>query len=145
DPTISSIITYPEFWVTQITHALTNTVSVKDRPNSHAAKLFSPSTYDALLIESTARAIFLALLDRCIHGFRGPPSFDKSLGKGKESEADRMAGCRERLGNVITALRWNKRICKDVLWEDWKIRLLVNHPCCYDREKDLQMGSNEQR
>jgi len=31
------------------------------------------------------------------------------------------------------------------LHEDYRIRLLVNHPLGADREKDLQKGSNEQR
>lgn len=47
--------------------------------------------------------------------------------------------------NVIQALTWNKRVCKDVLYEDWKILLLVNHPLAYDKEKDNQKGSNDQR
>ena len=47
--------------------------------------------------------------------------------------------------NVVNALLWNKRVAKDVLFEDWKIRLLVNHPLAYDKEKDSQKGSNDQR
>lgn len=47
--------------------------------------------------------------------------------------------------NVVSALMWNKRVCKDVLYEDWKIFLLVNHPKAYDKEKDCQKGSNDQR
>jgi hypothetical protein len=31
------------------------------------------------------------------------------------------------------------------LYEDWKIRLFVNHPLAYDKEKDSQKGSNDQR
>lgn len=145
DLTITLVSQHSEFWVAQISQALINTNSIKDRQTSHAARLFSPSTCDPFLIESTARAILIALLDRCIYGFRALSAFNKALGKGKECESDRKVNCRERLENVITALTWNKRICKDVLWEDWKIRLLVNHPLSYDREKDLQMGSNEQR
>lgn len=29
--------------------------------------------------------------------------------------------------------------------KDWKIRLLVNHSLSYDKEMDLQKGSNDQR
>jgi hypothetical protein len=47
--------------------------------------------------------------------------------------------------NVVNALLWNQRVAKDVLFEDWKIRLLVNHPLAYDKEKDSQKGSNDQR
>jgi hypothetical protein len=46
---------------------------------------------------------------------------------------------------VNRVLSWNKRACKDVLYEDWKIKLLVNHPLSYDKEKDSQKGSNDQR
>ena len=56
-----------------------------------------------------------------------------------------MATCEERIQNVVKVLSWNKRACKDVLYEDWKIRLLVNHPLAYDKEKDSQKGSNDQR
>lgn len=122
-----------------------NISNVKDRDNSHAKKMFSPNCYDALLIESTSREIFLALLDRCKHGFRGPTQFDKSLKPVRDVDCDRDAVCIERLRNIIQALKWNKRVCKDVLYEDWKIILLVNHPLAYDKEKDSQKDSNDQR
>lgn len=53
--------------------------------------------------------------------------------------------CEERIQNVVKVLSWNKRACKDMLYEDWKIKLLVNHPLSYDKEKDSQKGSNDQR
>ncbi|PVH94607.1 hypothetical protein DM02DRAFT_184656 [Periconia macrospinosa] len=145
DNTLNSVSQNAEYWVTQLTHALTNTQSVKDTPSSHALRMFLPNCYDPLLIEATARQIFTFLLDRCTHGFRGPASFNKALKPVRDLEADRFATCEERLRNVIGVLRLNKRVCKDVLYEDWKIRLLVNHPLGYDKDKDCQKGSNDQR
>lgn len=145
DSTIPNVTQNAEYWVSQITHALSNTESVKDTSSSHALRMFKPIFYDALLLEATARQIFTFLLDRCTHGFRGPAAFNKALKPVRDLEADRFATCEERLKNVIDVLKWNKRICKDVLYEDWKIRLLVNHPLGYDRDKDCQKGSNDQR
>jgi hypothetical protein len=47
--------------------------------------------------------------------------------------------------NVLNALLWNKRVAKDVLSEDWKIRLLMNHSLAYDKEKDSQRDPYDQR
>jgi hypothetical protein len=124
---------------------MTNTTNVKDTDNSHAKRLFLPTSYDPLLIECTSRQILTSLLDRCISGFRGPAQFNKALRPGKDCEADLTASCEERTRNVVNALMWNKRVCKDVLYEDWKILLLVNHPKAYDKEKDCQKGSDDQR
>ncbi|KAF1955834.1 hypothetical protein CC80DRAFT_548902 [Byssothecium circinans] len=145
DPTIAQVTHSAEHWVVTLIHAITNTTSVKDTPTSHALRTFLPSAYDPFLIEATARQILTLLLDRCTHGFRGPAAFNKALKPARDLEADRTATCEERMRNVVEVLRWNKRACKDVLYEDWKIRLLVNHPLAYDREKDCQKGSNDQR
>lgn len=145
DPTIREVERDAEFWVSQLVHAMTNVTNVKDTNNSHAKRLFLPASYDPLLIECTSRQILTSLLDRCISGFRGPAQFNKALKPGKDCEADLTASCEERTRNVVNALMWNKRVCKDVLYEDWKILLLVNHPKAYDKEKDCQKGSNDQR
>lgn len=145
DRTIANIEANAEFWVSQLMRSMLNTICVKDRDSSHAKRVFLPGGYDPLLIESACREIFLSLLDRCRSGFRGPPSFNKALKPGRELDADRSATCQERLQNVVRVLMWNKRACKDVLYEDWKIRLLVNHPLAYDKEKDSQKESNDQR
>ncbi|CAI6342280.1 unnamed protein product [Periconia digitata] len=145
DPTISLVTQNAEHWVYLLTSALTNVDSCKDTPTSHAYRLFHPSPPPAPLLEASARQIFTSLLDRCTHGFRGPASFNKALKPIAGLEADRFANCEERLRNVVDVLRGNKRVCKDVLYEDWKIRLLVNHPLAYDRDKDCQKGSNDQR
>jgi hypothetical protein len=47
--------------------------------------------------------------------------------------------------NVLNALLWNKRVAKDVLFGDWKIRLLMNHSLAYDKKKDSERGSYDQR
>jgi hypothetical protein len=122
-----------------------NLEEIKDPENSSAAKMFRPEVYDSLLLEATCREIFLALIDRCKDGFRGPPQFNKALKPHRGLEADADATCVQRMQNVVNALLWNKRVAKDVLFEDWKIRLLVNHPLAYDKEKDSQKGSNDQR
>jgi hypothetical protein len=145
DPTIREVERDAEFWVSQLVHAMTNVTNVKDTNNSHAKRLFLPASYDPLLIECTSRHILTSLLDRCISGFRGPAQFNKAVRPGKDCEADLTASCEERIRNVVNALMWNKRVCKDVLYEDWKILLLVNHPKAYDKEKDCQKGSNDQR
>lgn len=145
DPTIASVRASAETWITHLIHAMTNTSSVKDTPASHHRRLFLSPGLDPLLIEAACREIFTVLLDRCENGFRGPAHFNKALKTGHKLEPDRTATCEERLRNVVKVLAWNKRACKDVLYEDWKIRLLVNHPLAYDREKDAQKGSNDQR
>jgi superfamily II helicase len=131
--------------VRQLVIAMINFEEIKDTENSSAAKMFRPKAYDSLLLEATCREIFLALIDRCKSGFRGPAQFNKALKPNRGIEADATASCAERMQNVVNALMWNKRVCKDVLFEDWKIRLLVNHPLSYDKEKDSQKGSNDQR
>jgi hypothetical protein len=145
DSTIAEVERDAEGWVTELIVAISNITNVKDTPSSHAYRMFLPDATSSLLIEATAREIFTALLDRCKHGFRGPTSFNKALKPHKDSEPDKTAVCRERMENVVDVLGWNKRACKDVLYEDWKIRLLVNHPLAYDKEKDSQKGSNDQR
>ncbi|KAF2467701.1 uncharacterized protein BDR25DRAFT_316700 [Lindgomyces ingoldianus] len=145
DFTIVGVEQNAEFWVGQLALAMTNVHNVKDREGSHAMKMFLPNVYDPLLVEATCRDILRSLIDRCKNGFRGPNTFNKAIKPGKELEADKTATCEERLSNIIRALTWNKRVCKDVLYDDWKIRLLVNHPLAYDREKDSQKGSNDQR
>jgi hypothetical protein len=145
DSTIREVEHDAEFWVRQLILAMTNVTNVKDTGNSHAKRLFVPNSYDPLLIECTCRQIFTSLLDRCISGFRGPAQFNKALKPGKDCEADLTGTCKERMRKVVNALMWNKRVCKDVLYEDWKILLLVNHPLAYDKEKDCQKGSNDQR
>lgn len=144
DYTIAYVEENAEFWVDRICIALSNTQDVKDTPNSHHRRLFTEGI-DPLLIEACSREIFIALIDRCKYGFRGPPAFDKALKASHQLELDRTATCEQRIENVIRVLSWNKRACKDVLYEDWKIRLLVNHPLSYDKEKDSQKGSNDQR
>lgn len=134
-----------EVWVNELIKAMTNTEDVKDTVNSHHLRLFSSEAIDSLLIEACCREIFTALIDRCRHGFRGPAQFNKALRASHQLEPDRTATCEERIKNVVKVLSWNKRACKDVLYEDWKIRLLVNHPLSYDKEKDAQKGSNDQR
>ncbi|ORY18365.1 hypothetical protein BCR34DRAFT_449091, partial [Clohesyomyces aquaticus] len=145
DSTIANVEQNAEFWVLQLALAMTNLDNVKDRQGSHAVRMFLPNSYDPLLVEATCREILTALVDRCKNGFRGPDLFNKAIKPGKELEADKTATCYERLKNAIRALMWNKRVYKDVLYEDWKIRLLVNHPLAYDKEKDSQKGSNDQR
>ncbi|KAF2690516.1 hypothetical protein K458DRAFT_383625 [Lentithecium fluviatile CBS 122367] len=146
DPTIADVEQNAEFWIAQLITAMTNTTDVKDTDSSHARRMFLPEgNLPALLIEATCREIFTALLDRCKHGFRGPATFNKALKPHKDSEPDKTALCRERMESVVEVLHCNKRVCKDVLYEDWKIRLFVNHPLAYDKEKDCQKGSNDQR
>jgi hypothetical protein len=145
DSTIAEVEQNAELWVGELIIAISNTNNVKDTPSSHAYRMFLPEATSPLLIEATAREIFTSLLDRCKHGFRGPTSFNKALKPHKDSELDKTAVCKERMENVVDVLAWNKRACKDVLYEDWKIRLLVNHPLAYDKEKDSQKGSNDQR
>lgn len=145
DHTILHVEANAEPWVRQLMIAMTNTQDVKDTPDSHHRRIFMPDCIDDALIESCCREIFTALIDRCRNGFRGPAQFNKALKASHAQASDRTATCEERLGNVIKVLTWNKRACKDVLYEDWKIRLLVNHPLAYDKEKDSQKGSNDQR
>ncbi|KAF2645532.1 hypothetical protein P280DRAFT_545489 [Massarina eburnea CBS 473.64] len=145
DHTITQVSHDAERWVNALIRAIVNTNSVKDTSTSHALRMFLPGAYDPLLIEACARQIFTYLLDRCTHGFRGPVAFNKALRPARDLEPDRTASCEERITNVVEVLSWNKRVCKDVLFEDWKIRLFVNHPLSYDKEKDSQKGSNDQR
>ncbi|RYO72580.1 hypothetical protein AA0113_g1073 [Alternaria arborescens] len=145
DSSIIDAEQHAEFWVRKLVLAMVNLENVKDPADSSAAKLFRPEAYDSLLLEATCREIFLALIDRCKNGFRGPSQFNKALKPHRGLEVDADATCAQRLQNVVNALLWNKRVAKDVLFEDWKIRLLVNHPLAYDREKDSQKGSNDQR
>jgi hypothetical protein len=145
DPSIQDVEQNAEFWVRQLVLAMINLEEIKDTETSSAAKRFRPEAYDSLLLEATCREIFLALIDRVKYGFRGPAQFNKALKPNRGLEADANAPCAERTQNIVNALMWNKRVCKDVLFEDWKIRLLVNHPLSYDKEKDSQKGSNDQR
>jgi hypothetical protein len=145
DPSIQEVEQNAEFWVRQLVLAMINLADIKDTENSSAAKMFRPEAYDSLLLEATCREIFLALTDRCKCGFRGPVQFNKALKPNRGLEADATTSCAERMQNVVKALTWNKRVCRDILFEDWKIRLLVNHPLSYDQEKDSQKGSNDQR
>ncbi|KAF2179990.1 hypothetical protein K469DRAFT_693475 [Zopfia rhizophila CBS 207.26] len=145
DTTIQEVEQHAEFWVNRLVQAMTNTSNVKDRDSSHAKKMFLPGAYDALLVEATCREIFAFLIDRCKNGFRGPEQFNKAIKPAKGSEPDKIAKSVERMSNVIKALMWNKRVCKAMLYENWKIKLLVNHPLAYDKEKDSQKGSNDQR
>ncbi|KAF1831074.1 hypothetical protein BDW02DRAFT_572363 [Decorospora gaudefroyi] len=145
DPSIQDVEQNAERWVRQLVLAMINLEDIKDTEQSSAVKMFLPEAYDSLLLEATCREIFLALIDRCKNGFRGPAQFNKALKPNRGLEADTNASCAERMQNVVNALLWNKRVCKDILFEDWKIRLLVNHPLAYDKEKDAQKGSNDQR
>ena len=145
DASIQDVERNAEFWVRQLVLAMINLEDIKDTENSTAARTFQPGAYDSLLLEATCREIFLALIDRCNNGFRGSAQFNKALKPNRGLEADAKALCVERMRNVVNVLLWNKRVAKDVLHEDWKIRLLVNHPLSYDKEKDLQKGSNDQR
>ncbi|OAG10047.1 uncharacterized protein CC84DRAFT_460696 [Paraphaeosphaeria sporulosa] len=145
DDSIAHVETNAELWVEQLMLSMTNIKDVKDPANSHHCRLFSSESIDPLLIEACSREIFTALMDRCKNGFRGPPAFNKALNANHRLEPDRTATCEERIRNVVQVLSWNKRACKDVLYEDWKIKLLVNHPLSYDKEKDSQKGSNDQR
>ncbi|KAF1966064.1 hypothetical protein BU23DRAFT_663887 [Bimuria novae-zelandiae CBS 107.79] len=145
DDTIAHVEANAEAWVDQLIRAMANTKDVKDTATSHHRRLFSSDAIDSLLVEACCREIFSALIDRCTNGFRGPAQFNKALKASQQLEPDRTATCEERIQNVVKVLSWNKRACKDVLYEDWKIRLLVNHPLSYDKEKDSQKGSNDQR
>lgn len=145
DDTIAFVEANAEAWVDQLIHAMTNITDVKDPLTSHHRRLFLSDGIDPLLIEACCREIFTALIDRCKNGFRGPAQFNKALKASHQLEPDRTATCGERVQNVVKVLLWNKRACKDVLYEDWKIKLLVNHPLSYDKEKDSQKGSNDQR
>lgn len=145
DESIASVEANAEFWVHLLIRAILNTTDVKDTATSHHLRLFSSSHIDPVLIEACSREIFTTLIDRCKNGFRGPPAFNKALKASHQLEPDRTATCEERMRCVIKVLSWNKRACKDVMYEDWKIKLLVNHPLSYDKEKDSQKGSNDQR
>jgi hypothetical protein len=145
DDSIAHVEANAEFWVDQLITSITNTKDVKDTATSHHRRLFSSKAIDFILIEACSREIFTALIDRCKNGFHGPPTFNKALKSSYQLESDRTATCEERIHNVTKVLSWNKRACKDVLYEDWKIKLLVNHPLSYDKEKDSQKESNDQR
>ncbi|KAL5448896.1 hypothetical protein PMIN06_007002 [Paraphaeosphaeria minitans] len=145
DDSIAYVEINAELWVEQLIISMNNTKDTKDTATSHHRRLFSSESIDPLLIESCSREIFTALMDRCKNGFRGPPAFNKALKASHQLEPDRTATCEGRIRNVVKVLSWNKRACKDVLYEDWKIKLLVNHPLSYDKEKDSQKGSNDQR
>jgi hypothetical protein len=133
DFSILDIEQHAEFWVRKLVLAMINLEDIKDPENSSATRMFRPEAYDSLLLEATCREIFLALIDRCKNGFRGPAQFNKALKPHRGLEADADATCAQRMQNIVNALLWNKRVAKDVLFEDWKIRLLVNHPLAYVR------------
>ncbi|RMZ72459.1 hypothetical protein GMOD_00007447 [Pyrenophora seminiperda CCB06] len=144
DTSILDVELNAEFWVRQLVVAMINLEDVKDTDNSSAVQLFDPEEYDSLLLEAVGREIFLALIDRCKNGFRGPCRCNKALEPNGGLEADVTASCAERMQNVVSVLSCNKRVAEDMLFDSWKIRLLVNHPLAYDND-DEQEESDDQR
>ncbi|KAF2180085.1 hypothetical protein K469DRAFT_693547 [Zopfia rhizophila CBS 207.26] len=148
DITIAEVERDRELYISQLFQAMINLDGIHDTENSRERKLFrlgTPGAASGYKIEATCRAIFDALIDRCVNGFRGTIKENKTLKPEQGLEADRDCNCFTRMQYVLDALWASKCTCRDVLNEDSKIILLVNHPLHYQKTKRRNQLNNVTR
>ncbi|KAF2121058.1 hypothetical protein BDV96DRAFT_640471 [Lophiotrema nucula] len=148
DATIAAVELNRSAWIVSMVKAVYNLVNINDRPKANQCNLFRRGTSSCIhveVVESACHAVFDALLDRCKHGFRGPKSENHALNAGAGRILDKTANCTTRLQNVVDALKTHKTVCRDILYDQFKRQLLVNHPLKYSDKKKGHLGCNNQK
>ncbi|KAF2122316.1 hypothetical protein BDV96DRAFT_663356 [Lophiotrema nucula] len=150
DLTIKAVEQNREQHIADMIAAIYDLSNVLDKPNGRECKMFAnnPSLTEFVepyIIEAACRSVFDLLLDRCYNGFRGQMKDNHARRPASGREADRDAFCSTRLYNVVEVLRTSKCACRDILYEDYKITLLVNHPLYFLKKKNECRRNNEHK
>jgi hypothetical protein len=145
DASITTVSGLQEHYVGEMFQAVFNTSNVHDNPTYPGIEMFTlghkkqVSCYD---VEASCRALFAAVLDRCLNGFRGSDISNRLLGGGKIETVDRDGTCQVRIDNVIKSLREWKSVCKDIILFPSKITNLANAPATVWKDKMTQKLNN---
>ncbi|KAF2268726.1 hypothetical protein CC78DRAFT_540573 [Lojkania enalia] len=145
DATIPEVKRRREMIVKVMVQAVWNLRGVHDKPDSRETKMFTFGGTDAAdpqHVEAACRSVFDFLLDRVEIGFRGGHKDNKAIRPAKDVEVDRDGNCLTRIRNVIRAIQLSKCTCRDILYEDYKVMLLVNHPLSYLKTKHTVRKNN---
>lgn len=140
DPTIQTIIDQADANLHTLLQALNNTVGVNDSANSKEVKLVSNSTdiNDEDKI-STCQLILSGLIHRSVVGYCGYSH------KNEAKEDDKKLNSQQRFDQVVNTMRVEKTVCRDVLFEESKIVLLVHQPIAILEMKIRNRGNNASR
>ncbi|KAF2871362.1 hypothetical protein BDV95DRAFT_668028 [Massariosphaeria phaeospora] len=141
DPMIPVVLKKAERWIHVLSVNLLNTDDTDNPPDSKEQKMFldPEQKLDKKAVEATCRAIFIALIHRCVVGFCGNPDHNYPR------RPDRNLNCQERILAVCHVLKKDKRIARDVMQEDSKIVMLVHVPKGFADQKRKQKESNDAR
>ncbi|KAF2205441.1 hypothetical protein GQ43DRAFT_468113 [Delitschia confertaspora ATCC 74209] len=147
DPSIAKIEMKFEKCAQEVFFAIVNLSGIIDDENSHVIKYFKDGSEfcNYKHIEAISRIIVQEVIDRCKFGFRGSLMKDESKHASGVRLQDRTGTCKQRLANVVSALRVDKKICQDVLFDVSAIRLLTNAPLKYQMKKAVYKKSNKSR
>ncbi|KAF2871363.1 hypothetical protein BDV95DRAFT_636175 [Massariosphaeria phaeospora] len=108
DDSILQVVSNREFWTGELYHAMMNLADVKDNDGSSDVRRFVNGAYDARDVEAVCRAIFVAVLDQVVNGYRG--SRAKLMEDEDTAEDDRRGSCLTRIVNVVTVLRASRKL-----------------------------------
>ncbi|KAJ4352278.1 uncharacterized protein N0V89_007626 [Didymosphaeria variabile] len=140
DGTIREVIQHAEQWVNVLYDAMCNVANVFNKPTSIELSMFKSPTLDNKAVEAACRSVLIALIHRCVVGFCGLRMGSGASGASRE---DKKLTCKERLFAIVNALKYDKRICKDIMTEDTKIALLVHAPVALSKLKKNQEKGND--
>ncbi|KAF2121059.1 hypothetical protein BDV96DRAFT_594311 [Lophiotrema nucula] len=139
DFTIVKVLKQRDWWVGELLQAMLNLCNIRD-PHGPEVRLFTPGHkhYDERNIEAKCWLLFGILIDQVTNGYRGSRS--QSLAKTKRD--DRHVNAEQRIQNVVQALKFDKRVCKDVLQDPTRINDLVYAPLAVADRKLVNEKNN---
>ncbi|KAF2733697.1 hypothetical protein EJ04DRAFT_564942 [Polyplosphaeria fusca] len=97
-------------------------------------------SFHRLYVQSTCVWVVCEILHRTLIGYTGP-----EVNEDKILIEDKDLGCRERFFHVARAIKEDKRICKDLIDADSKIKEFVHMPNTVLHAKYTQKKTNEIR
>ncbi|KAF1966126.1 hypothetical protein BU23DRAFT_603713 [Bimuria novae-zelandiae CBS 107.79] len=137
DNTVKEVIQQAEDWIKILFEAMCNVQNVYNKPTSIELNMFKSTQLDKKAVEAACRSILITLLHRCVIGFCGLRT------SAYATREDKRLTCKDRLLAVVNALKFDKRICKDVMTEDSKVAFLVHAPLAVSKCKKNQEKGND--
>ncbi|KAF2467681.1 uncharacterized protein BDR25DRAFT_358360 [Lindgomyces ingoldianus] len=136
DPTIRLVLGASEHWIWKLVQAFQNIENVRDREGSADIKKFEEENFmiQKINIEAACRELFvrrLPMFPLVLYGYRGNGRVDRAAAPEAGLAADRDGSCHDRIRNIVNALKFDKRICRDILNDTSKLEDLVNAPLAY--------------
>lgn len=138
DPTIQEVMGQEDYWVDKMLSAIHNEKGIHDNSTRKAPCITESAKgyVGRFRIKSNCRLLFLAIIDRCVNGFRGWTFPDRARNKDYIFPSDKYASCKQRMKNVCRTLKVWKCASNDILDAESKSTVsLANAPMAYSFDK----------